>query len=555
MARNGSRTQSSLNTRRILILAGFAALTLCGFSAQAAWTQEVAHPFEARRPEIELERERRAFDSSRPSEDLFEQARRRFEADSWNEKGDGTARERLQQYLGTLSVATESPLRVPLRDRIALNYNPAPPDRSSTDYIRWVQRSLNHDLGSKLSEDGVLSQATRDAIRQFQSRHGLVPDGIVGPKTEAALEGVPISISLREHVADLYSQNLFGSAATQRAREGLMHFGKSEDISSVFDRILGTPAELKLMRGMVFLDVTNRKGEISVAVRKTADSFLNENVAPLNSQENKHAVSSSAELQDLIGDNVGAVVHRGDELPPEWQQELREKRSYLRNTDASPKKSFRAYVKATQLLERTASYDSVRIFSALPNETDRRALKRQLDNMDLNSDEVDGWLRLQGDMGQVQSQSGYRFEKASKEALVEELKNGTNDFVVLIAHHDDGMIHFSNGARMSDAEWAAVSREIAPERTLILLSCTTGVVNGRSLSPSEIVIQNNLALNVMAPEGAISALDVPNMLGDFLIRGKSIRESFPVLHATTLDWPLLLKPKTGPEIAFALSAR
>jgi peptidoglycan hydrolase-like protein with peptidoglycan-binding domain len=59
--------------------------------------------------------------------------------------------------------------------------------RSSRDYIRWVQSSLNKILGLRLAVDGIMGQATRSAIRSFQQRRGLVADGIVGPKTEQAL--------------------------------------------------------------------------------------------------------------------------------------------------------------------------------------------------------------------------------------------------------------------------------------------------------------------------------------------------------------------------------
>lgn len=59
--------------------------------------------------------------------------------------------------------------------------------RSSPDYVRWVQSSLNKILGLRLAVDGIVGPATRSAIRSFQQRQQLVVDGIVGPNTEAAL--------------------------------------------------------------------------------------------------------------------------------------------------------------------------------------------------------------------------------------------------------------------------------------------------------------------------------------------------------------------------------
>jgi peptidoglycan hydrolase-like protein with peptidoglycan-binding domain len=60
-------------------------------------------------------------------------------------------------------------------------------NRSSSDYIRWVQASLNRLQRSGLAEDGISGPLTRSAVRSFQSRKGLQVDGIVGPVTEAAL--------------------------------------------------------------------------------------------------------------------------------------------------------------------------------------------------------------------------------------------------------------------------------------------------------------------------------------------------------------------------------
>jgi peptidoglycan hydrolase-like protein with peptidoglycan-binding domain len=59
--------------------------------------------------------------------------------------------------------------------------------RSSREYIRWVQQSLNQIMGLRLAVDGIIGPMTRSAIRSFQQRQGLSVDGIVGSRTEAAL--------------------------------------------------------------------------------------------------------------------------------------------------------------------------------------------------------------------------------------------------------------------------------------------------------------------------------------------------------------------------------
>lgn len=61
-------------------------------------------------------------------------------------------------------------------------------NRNVPEYIRWVQNALNKVLGLRLVVDGKIGLATRSAIRGFQQKQGLRVDGIVGPKTEAALK-------------------------------------------------------------------------------------------------------------------------------------------------------------------------------------------------------------------------------------------------------------------------------------------------------------------------------------------------------------------------------
>lgn len=56
-----------------------------------------------------------------------------------------------------------------------------------TEYVRWVQSALNRIEGLALPVDGVMSAATRSALRAFQGRNNLPADGIAGPDTEQVL--------------------------------------------------------------------------------------------------------------------------------------------------------------------------------------------------------------------------------------------------------------------------------------------------------------------------------------------------------------------------------
>jgi peptidoglycan hydrolase-like protein with peptidoglycan-binding domain len=64
----------------------------------------------------------------------------------------------------------------------------AEPVERASEFVRWVQSSLNQLMGLRLPVDGVAGPATRSAIRDFQQRHGLPVDGIVGPDTRQALQ-------------------------------------------------------------------------------------------------------------------------------------------------------------------------------------------------------------------------------------------------------------------------------------------------------------------------------------------------------------------------------
>ena len=62
---------------------------------------------------------------------------------------------------------------------------------SKGDSVKELQTILAK-AGSTLAIDGIFGVGTQSAVRAFQSKHGLVVDGIVGPKTWAELEEVSV---------------------------------------------------------------------------------------------------------------------------------------------------------------------------------------------------------------------------------------------------------------------------------------------------------------------------------------------------------------------------
>jgi peptidoglycan hydrolase-like protein with peptidoglycan-binding domain len=56
-----------------------------------------------------------------------------------------------------------------------------------SEYIRWIQDSLNRIADAQLPVDGVMTPDVRNAISTFQQQSGLPVSGIAGPDTERAL--------------------------------------------------------------------------------------------------------------------------------------------------------------------------------------------------------------------------------------------------------------------------------------------------------------------------------------------------------------------------------
>lgn len=61
-------------------------------------------------------------------------------------------------------------------------------ERGDTGWrVKQLQRLLNGAPGFSLEVDGIFGDKTAHAVTRFQRRRGIVPDGVVGPVTWAAL--------------------------------------------------------------------------------------------------------------------------------------------------------------------------------------------------------------------------------------------------------------------------------------------------------------------------------------------------------------------------------
>ena len=91
-----------------------------------------------------------------------------------------TKRRQEERALFLSSNPTGNPYPVPEKS-IKLN--------SKGNGVRWLQYILNEKGGYKLIVDGVAGLLTIGAVMDWQKKHGLEADGIVGPKTKESLIG------------------------------------------------------------------------------------------------------------------------------------------------------------------------------------------------------------------------------------------------------------------------------------------------------------------------------------------------------------------------------
>lgn len=123
----------------------------------------------------------------------------------------------------------------------------------SKNYIRWVQRSLNRNVGSLLPATGEISPEYRQAVKQFQIQRGITPTGDIDENTQNKLikanESDPkyvvwVQRALNTHGYGLVVDGVMGS----NTKKAISDFQQKRVPDLCVDGYVGAKTELRLIQ-------------------------------------------------------------------------------------------------------------------------------------------------------------------------------------------------------------------------------------------------------------------------------------------------------------------
>jgi len=182
---------------------------------------------------------------------------------------------------------------------------------------------------------------------------------------------------------------------------------------------------------------------------------------------------------------------------------------YVVVSRSSPKNADE-YAKAAALTVKTFTPDNTILFDGLPYEAGEARGKKELRMMGLNPT-PQAWRSVKNDVLAASGKIPVR--RATKATVLSELHRGNSNVLFLIAHSDSRYLFLPGlaGEKISIQELDRISRDVAPDRVIVLLACKTGELNGETQSIAEIMIKNRLASVVYASDDYLRADDLPGM--------------------------------------------
>jgi hypothetical protein len=234
-------------------------------------------------------------------------------------------------------------------------------------------------------------------------------------------------------------------------------------------------------------------------------------------------------LSFLLASDV--VLHRGSDLPEAWMKVIKNNKdiSYVRVSSRSANKKYEQIRTAAILGDKRLDPQKTIIFSGLPKVQGFFRSLVELWRMGLELGQREGWQKVNEELrNRVRLLAGRpAISNLTKENFVNELLRGQNNVVVLIAHNKDKRIYLGglNGEFISFDEIGSLKRDIAPNRMVVLITCSAGSVNDESTSLAEIMLKNKLARTVFASPTDVDATGVPELVEQLVVSPTlSVRE-------------------------------
>jgi hypothetical protein len=225
--------------------------------------------------------------------------------------------------------------------------------------------------------------------------------------------------------------------------------------------------------------------------------------------------------------NAGRIVHEGDPISKSVLDTLlgNNGRAYARKTDSSLNHSREQIDLALRLGDEHLSPDNFTLFNAFPQRTGLASWP-ELVSMDLNMSDSSHWQDANVALIKASRRLGVSIEVARKADLLKELATGDRNVLVVIAHGTGDRIYLPgiNNESISIKDLRSIRRKVVPPRSVILISCYAGEVNGTESSLAEALLNAGLARTVFASEDRVPVEDVPTLLKDLLEPGAKIAE-------------------------------
>lgn len=178
----------------------------------------------------------------------------------------------------------------------------------------------------------------------------------------------------------------------------------------------------------------------------------------------------------------------------------------------SPNRSEAQYAKAMSRGNQRLSANTWTLENALPYGTDLQ-LAAMLRWMNLRYvRDFFAWSNLSKGVAQAKLLAADKRQASTRASLVNSLSKGSTNVLVLVAHNDSRKLYFPNGDELTFEEIAQIKRSTAPDRVILLVTCSAGGVSGEYLSLAETMLANNLATSVFASTTDVDASKVPALL-------------------------------------------